>query len=214
MTQTTSTIPKAALRGTASGIFFMAFFETLWAYTGIMGLQGWGIPWLLIIAVAIGSVLYISGVFLLRASRELPNQVQTTAVRYGKRTFFWFNIIFAAELLAIAITVVICQAARHTELIPIVVAFIVGAYFLPLAYLFQVKVYYVTGGLLCLLAILTFLFVPEKITLGEHEILSFMSLTGIGSAFILWGTGLSILVMGKKLIRFAQLKTSISEIGM
>lgn len=40
MTQTSRAIPGATVRGTASGVFFMAFFGTLWAYTGIMGLQG------------------------------------------------------------------------------------------------------------------------------------------------------------------------------
>lgn len=31
--------PKAAVHGTANGVFFMAIFGVLWAYTGIMGLQ-------------------------------------------------------------------------------------------------------------------------------------------------------------------------------
>jgi hypothetical protein len=32
------------VRETASGVFFMAFFGTLWGYIGVMGLQGWGVP--------------------------------------------------------------------------------------------------------------------------------------------------------------------------
>lgn len=39
MSQTT--IPRAAVRGTASGVIFMAFFGTLWAGIGIRGMQGW-----------------------------------------------------------------------------------------------------------------------------------------------------------------------------
>ncbi|MGG3928042.1 hypothetical protein ABET51_18935 [Metabacillus fastidiosus] len=116
MTQTSRTIPSAAVRGTASGVFFMAFFGTLWAYTGIMGLQGWGVPLLLVIAVAIGIALFIGGVSLIRASRELTNQVSKTDLRRGKRTRFWFNIIFAAEGLAIAITIIVSNATRHSEL--------------------------------------------------------------------------------------------------
>jgi hypothetical protein len=38
MSQTT--IPRAAVRGTASGVIFMAFFGTLWAGVGIRGMQG------------------------------------------------------------------------------------------------------------------------------------------------------------------------------
>ncbi|MED4404100.1 DUF7010 family protein [Metabacillus fastidiosus] len=200
MTQTSRTIPGVAVRGTASGVFFMALFGTLWAYTGIMGLQGWGVPLLLVIAVAIGIALFIGGVSLIRASRELTNQVSKTDLIRGKRTRFWFNIIFTAEGLAIAITIAVSNITRHSELIPVVIAIIVGVHFLPLAPLFQVRLYYFTGALLCLLAIITWLFVPVKITLGEHQINAFMSVVGFGSALILWGTGLAIWLMGRRLL--------------
>lgn len=200
MTQTSRAIPGAAVRGTASGVFFMAFFGTLWAYTGIMGLHGWGVPLLLVTAVAIGIALFIGGFSLIRASRELTNQVSKTDLRQGKRTSFWFNIIFAAEGLAIAITIAVCNATRHPELIPVVIALIVGVHFFPLAPLFQVRLYYFTGALLCLLAIMTWLCVPTKVTLGEHQINTFMSVVGFGSALILWGTGLAIWLMGRRLL--------------
>lgn len=200
MTQTSKAIPGAAVRGTASGVFFMAFFGTLWAYTGIMGLQGWGVRLLLVVAVTIGIVLFIGGVSLMRASRELTNQVPKADLRRGKRTRFWFNIIFAAEGLAIAITIAVSNATNHSELIPVVIAIIVGAHFLPLASLFQVRLYYFTGTLLCLLAIITLLFVPEKVTLGEHQINAFMSVVGFGSALILWGTGVAIWLIGRRLL--------------
>ncbi|MFD4490889.1 DUF7010 family protein [Lysinibacillus fusiformis] len=199
MTQTSRAIPGAAVRGTASGVFFMAFFGTLWAYTGIMGLHGWGVL-LLVTAVAIGIALFIGGFSLIRASRELTNQVSKTDLRQGKRTSFWFNIIFAAEGLAIAITIAVCNATRHPELIPVVIALIVGVHFFPLAPLFQVRLYYFTGTLLCLLAIMTWLCVPTKVTLGEHQINTFMSVVGFGSALILWGTGLAIWLMGRRLL--------------
>ena len=202
MTQTSRTIPRAAVRGTASGVIFMALFGTLWAYTGIMGLQGWGVPWLLVAAVIIGIALFMGGVSLIHASRVLTNQDSKTDLRGGKRTRFWFNIIFAAEGLAIAITIAICNATHHLELIPLIIAFIVGVHFFPLASLFQVRLYYFTGILLCFLPIITLMFVPEKITLGDHQINAFMSLVGSGSALILWGTGLAIWLMGKRLLRF------------
>ena len=178
----------------------MAFFGTLWAYTGIMGLQGWGVRLLLVVAVTIGMVLFIGGVSLMRASRELTNQVSKADLRRGKRTRFWFNIIFATEGLAIAITIAVSNATNHSELIPVVIAIIVGAHFLPLASLFQVRLYYFTGTLLCLLAIITLLFVPEKVTLGEHQINAFMSVVGFGSALILWGTGVAIWLIGRRLL--------------
>ncbi|WP_274310279.1 hypothetical protein [Solibacillus daqui] len=200
MTQTSKTIPRSAVHGTASGVFFMAFFGTLWANTGIMGLQGWGVPLLLVAAVTIGIALFICGVSLLRASRELTEQVSKTDLKRGTHMRFWFNIIFAAEGLAIAITIAVCNATRHTELIPVLIAIIVGVHFIPLAPLFKVRLYYFTGALLCLLAIITLLFVPAKVTLGEHQINAFMSVVGFGSALILWATGLAIWLMGKRLL--------------
>ncbi|MGG3889655.1 DUF7010 family protein [Metabacillus fastidiosus] len=211
MERTTSTIPGAAVRETASGVFFMAFFGTLWAYTGVMGLQGWGVT-LLLVTVIIGIALFIGGVSLIRASRELKNQVSKADLKREKSKRFWFNIIFAAEGLAIVITIAVCNSTRHSELIPLIIAIIVGVHFLPLAHLFQVRLYYFTGTLLCLLAIMTLLFVPEKVTLGEYQINAFMSVVGFGSALILWGTGLAIWLLGKRLLGVAQNKQANSYI--
>lgn len=204
--QTSRTFPSSAVRETASGVYFMAFFGTLWAYTGIMGLQGLRVPLLLVIAVAIGLALFIGGVSLTRASREKTNQVLNTDFRSRKRTRFWFNIIFAAEGLAIAITIAVCNATRNSDLIPVIIAIIVGVHFLPLAPLFKVRLYYITGALLCLLAIITWLFVPAKITLADNQINAFMSVVGFGSALILWGTGLGIWLMGRKSLGIPQNK--------
>lgn len=68
MTQSSKTITASALRGTASGVIFMAVFGTLWAYTGIMGLEGLGGPLLLLTAVAIGIALISGGVSLIRSN--------------------------------------------------------------------------------------------------------------------------------------------------
>lgn len=201
MTQTSSMISRSAVVSTASGVFFMALFGTLWAYTGIMGLQGWGLPLLLVIAVTIGASLFLGGFSLIRASRTLTNHASATDVRIGKRTKLWFNIVFAAEGIAIAIAITICNATGDIDRIPLVIAIIVGVHFFPLAPLFQVKLYYWTGALLCLLAIVTWLFVPAEITIGEHQVASFMSITGFGSALILWATGLAIWRIGRRLVR-------------
>ncbi|MDQ0229155.1 DUF7010 family protein [Metabacillus malikii] len=200
MTQTTSTISGTEVRETASGVFFMAFFGTLWAYTGIMGLQGWGVALLLVAAIAIGIVLFLGGVLLIHGSRRLTSQVPKVDLSQKKRTTFRFNIIFAAEGLAIAIAIAVCHATQRIELLPIVIAMIVGVHFIPLAHLFKVRLYYVTGILLCLLAIMTLLFVPLKLTMGGHKINAFMSVVGFGSAIIIWGTGLAIWLIGSRLL--------------
>ncbi|MEK3889500.1 DUF7010 family protein [Bacillus sp. FSL K6-3431] len=200
MAQILRAISGSEVRGTAFGVLFMAFFGTLWAYTGIMGLQGWGVSTLLVGAVTLGITLFICGVSLIRASRELSNQVSKPGVRRVKHMGIWFNIIFGTELFAIGIAIAVCNATSHSDLIPLVIAIIVGIHFFPLASLFKVRIYYITGALLCLLAIITWLFVPEKVTLGGHQIIAFMSVVGFGSTLILWGTGLAIWLMGKRLL--------------
>lgn len=127
---------------------------------------------------------------LVSAARKLPERAIKTDEKLAKRTRFWFNFVFATEGLAIAITIAVCNAARHPELIPLPVALIVGIHFFPLAFLFRVKLYHCTGALLCLLAVVTWLFVPGEITLGKHPIHTYMSVVGFGAAFVLWGTGL------------------------
>ncbi|WP_188456913.1 hypothetical protein [Virgibacillus oceani] len=200
MAQTLKTVSRSDVRGTAAGVLFMAFFGTMWAYTGIIGLQGWGDPWLFVASLIVGVALLIGGCLLIYASRDLPNQVPHGDGRRGKKIGFWFNIVFAAEGLAIVVTIAVCNIIGHTEFIPPVIAIIVGVHFLPLANLFQVRIYYLTGVLLCVLPIMTILFVPLNFTLQEHQINAYMFVVGFGSALILWGTSLAIWLMGKRLI--------------
>jgi len=203
MAQTLNSISRADIRGSAVGVLFMAFFGTMWAYAGIMGLQGWGSPWVLIASLIIGIALFASGCLLIFTSRELPNQVPYAAGKRRKNTGGWFNIIFLAEGLAIVIAIAVCNAAGQTELIPLVIALIVGIHFFPLAYFFQVRIYYYTGALLCLLPVITWIFVPFHVTLKEQPIDLYMSVVGFGSSSILWGTSLVICLMGRRLVRLA-----------
>lgn len=211
MTQSFQTIPRSAVRGTAHGVMFMSFFGTLWAYTGTMGLQGWGVSLLLIAAAAVGITLFVGGGILLHGSRKLTVQGSEAGAKRGKRMSMWFNIIFAAEGLAIGIAIAVCNATQHVDLIPIVVAIIVGIHFFPLASLFQVRIYHFTGALLCLLAVVAWLFVPLNFMLWGHQVLAYMSVVGFGSALILWGTGMTIWLTGKKLLGVSPLDKSIDH---
>ena len=204
MAQTSSTIPGAAVRGVASGVLFMAFFGTLWASIGIGGLQGWGGPWLAIVAVLVGIALLSGGISLLLASRRLPNQVAEAHTRRWRRTEIWFGIIFATEGLFIVVASVICNALNRFDLFFPIMALIVGVHFFPLAALFQVKIYYLVGALLCLLAMITLLTVPESVTFGGHQITAQWVFLGFGAALILWGVGLGLWLLGKRLLTVSE----------
>ncbi|MCM3099789.1 hypothetical protein [Priestia megaterium] len=201
MSQTT--IPRAAVRGTASGVIFMAFFGTLWAGIGIRGMQGWEFPVLITLSLLVGVVLFISAIALIKHSRQLTNEViKKDGDRWRKKNR-WFGIIFILEGLFIAIAAFICVSTNHLNLFVPVMALIVGAHFFPLASLFQVPIYYITGTLLCLLATITMLTFPVKIIIKDHQIMAWWVSVGFGSALILWGTGVIVCLKGFRLLSIA-----------
>ncbi|MGE7758622.1 DUF7010 family protein [Peribacillus sp. NPDC097895] len=183
---------KEAVRGSGIGVIFMAFFGTMWAGIGVMGLQGWGFPYVELVAIITGIIMVIGGISFIHASRKMPVQVSEKGARHLKRIGFWFNMVFLAEALLIVAAIAICNMIDQTDLIPGVIAIIVGIHFLPLASLFKIKLYYVTGVLLCLLALITLLVVPRTIMFGDHRIIAQLSLLGFGCALILWATGLTL----------------------
>ncbi|MFJ7953167.1 DUF7010 family protein [Lysinibacillus sp. NPDC096418] len=197
-------IPRAAVRGTASGVIFMAFFGTMWAGIGIRGLQGWGFVWLLILSLLIGILLLTGGIVLIMNSKMLSNKmVEGDALRW-KRKNRWFGIIFGLEGVLIAAASVICQSTNHLDLFVPVMALIVGAHFFPLANLFQVKIYYITGSLLCMFSVITLLTFPVSVTWGNHQIMAWWTSIGFSTALTLWGTGMAVWITGHRLLKSAK----------
>ncbi len=140
----------------------------------------------------------VLGFSLLRNSKELPAITSKEGYERGKRINFWFNMIFLGEGIAIGITIAVCNFINQTDLIPGIIALIVGIHFFPLAHLFQVKLYHVTGALLCLLALISFTFLSTAIEFGNRTVLISFALLGFGSALILWATGLIIWITTKR----------------
>lgn len=194
-------VTKADVRDTASGVMFMAFFGTVWADIGIGGLRVSVAIWLLILAILIGAALFFSGIIMIRQSRHLPNK---KTLRNAKNVDQWFNIVFTIEFVLIGVAAIVTNVIGYFDLFFPIMAIIVGVHFFPLAHLFQVSAYYVTGILLCLLAIVTLLLVPLEISIGGHFIDAWWTFVGFGSMFILWITSLVILTMGRKLLHIAR----------
>jgi hypothetical protein len=109
-------------------------------------------------------------------------------------------IIFATEGVLIGVASGICNALNRVDLFFPIMACIVGVHFFSLEALFEVKPYYLVGALLCVLAGLTLLVVPVSATLGGHLISAQSVVLGFGAAFILWGTGLGLWLLRKRLL--------------
>jgi hypothetical protein len=83
-------------------------------------------------------------------SKMLSNEMGEEDSHRWKRQNVWYGIIFGLEGVLIAATSAICGSTNYLDLFVLVMAFIVGAYFFPPANLCQVKNYYFSGSLLCL----------------------------------------------------------------
>ena len=181
-------------------MLFLAFFGALWASIGINGLQGLEEPWSLIVMLLIGVALFIAGVSLRQASRQLHKPDTKSENPDDHRKTIWFRIVFAIEGISIVIAYVICRAINRFDLFFPVMMLIVGVHFFPLAALFRVKRYYTAGGLLCLLAIITLFAVPEHLRMNHLQIIAWWVIPGFGGAFILWGVGFAHWLQGKRLL--------------
>src|SRR5699024_3464882 len=137
----------------------------------------------------------------IRRAQHLP---QTKTSYQAKNVDKWFNIIFVVEFGLIGMAGIVTNGIGHFDWFFPIMAIIVGVHFFPLAHLFQVRTYYLTGTLLCLLAIGTVIFVPGEISVGGHHIDAWWTLVGFGSMLILWITSLVILALGMNLLRVAQ----------
>jgi hypothetical protein len=201
MAQASITIPGAAIRSRAIGVLFMAIFGTLWAVIGAVSLQGAG-NILLWVCTSIIFVLLLGGsIYLFRISNTLPRQMSAENNADWKKRRRWFRVIFATEGVAMGIATAICNATNHLDFLFPIIALIVGLHFFPLAPVFRMPSHYVTGALICLLALITMLVLPARITIASQQIILWWVVTGLGEALVLWGTGLLLFIIGMGLLR-------------
>jgi hypothetical protein len=144
-------------------------------------------------------------------SKRLSNEMGEWDSHRWKRKNMWFGIIFGLEGVLIAAASAICGSTNHLDLFVPVMALIVGAHFFPLAHLFQVKIYYFSGSLLCLLSAITLLTLPVRVTWENHQIMAWWTSVGFGSALILWGTGVAVWQVGHRLLNRAGNRSNEAE---
>lgn len=186
--------------GLASAVFVMAFFGTMWGLWASSVIQPGTASVLYYCLVGlIALALVASGLWLIRTVRRLPREAAPMSRQHaveGRRYGIVFGIIFGLEGLFIGIASYVCSNILHNEnaLVP-VTAIIVGLHFLPLARLFQVWPYYVTGAVLTLLGLVTLLVIPTNAVLGAGY--AWIGVPGIGSALTLYATGLVAWFIGR-----------------
>lgn len=168
----------------AGGIFVMAIFGGVWWLLGSGPVPGVGR--LVVLAVGAVALLALLGAGW-RARRSRPPSPRDPAAAAVGVPFALVNV---GQGIAIAAVALGAGAADRAELIPALVCFVVGVHFLPLAGLFDVPRYRVTGGALVALAVVTFAVVPTlSLPAGAWQ-----ALPGFGAALVLWATSASLAI--------------------
>lgn len=200
---------RASMKGLASAGFLMAFFGAAWWGWGVGGIQGVfrGETVAFFVVLALATIILVSGgILLLRAASRLPHDTpyeeQAHGAAEGKRYGRIFGLVFGLEMVIIALGSSLLNVLHYPEFVMPFVAIVVGAHFFPLARLFHVHLYSVTGALLVLTGVIVMLAVPVHTQVGNLP--AWDALVGSMCAVILWLTGLYALLRGRSFFRQAQ----------
>lgn len=200
---------RATIRGLASAGFLMAFFGAAWWGWGVGGIQGvfLGETVTYFIMLALATIILLSGgIVLLRATSRLPRDPsspgETRGGAEGKRYVWIFGLVFGLEIVIIALGSILLNRFHHPEFLLPFVSIVVGGHFFPLAKLFNVRLYYVTGALLVLVGVLVMLTVPVHTMIGNLH--AWDALVGSLCAVILWLTGIYAELRGRSFLKQAQ----------
>jgi hypothetical protein len=198
------TISRSQLGDIGTGAAFLAGFGALWALAGGASLPTRAQAALIVVVVVVIAGFSVAIARLWRHARELPASRSPEAVARSISAGRRLGCLFALEGVTIAAASWLLSTSRHDALIAPVVALIVGVHFLPLAPLFQVRAYYVTGIAMILLAMGGIAAVAVGARPGGASVFVWSSVVGIGSALILWVTALWALLRGYALWRQAE----------
>ncbi len=200
---------RANSMGLASAGFMMAFFGAAWWAWGVGGIRGTfpGETAVFFLVLAGATIILVGGGILLsRAASRLPhdpspaNRARSQAE--GKRYGVTFGLVFGLEMAIIALGSILLNRSHHPAFLLPFVAIVVGVHFFPLARLFEVHLYYVTGALLVLVGVTVMLAVPVHTMIGNLR--AWNALVGSLCAVILWLTGIAALLRGRSFLKQAQ----------
>jgi hypothetical protein len=136
----------AHVRGCIAGAAILTLFGSVWCILALAfwtARPSWSIPAGFVATIALLGLC----VMRLIALRNVPSIDDPAAAAKGKRAGMFFGIIFGAEGGLIALCAALLARVGLDIWIPIAVAVIVGLHFIPLARLFEVRLYYWTGAI-------------------------------------------------------------------
>jgi len=127
-----------------------------------------------------------------RLARRVPidDEWRPAATRL-QRAFGW---IVVGSWAAVIVTAVLLGLTGHAAAVAATVCAGIGLHFFPLARLFRVPAYYVTGAALCLLAVATF-----ALAAATSDAALWTLIPGVGAAVVLYATCVALLAESKRI---------------
>ncbi len=171
--------------GLAGGCLWLIFVGTVYAGWSLLTVRSGPATWLLAGMFLCAAALILFGIAMIRGVLQLPF-LHAVSSAGGQKIMRQFGMIVAAEGLAIAAMSIICADNHHGRYIVPLALVIVGLHFLPLAKLFEVPRYYVTGILFCAISVATMLLNPSSAHIGHAQ--SWIVLPSVGCALVALAT--------------------------
>jgi hypothetical protein len=171
--------------GLASGSLWLTVISAVFAGGSLLAVRTPVAAVLLAAMCAAAASMVVFGILTIHAVWQLPD-AQPSSPAGARRMARRFGTIVAVEALALTLVTVACVLNRRWGLIAPLDLIIVGLHFLPLARLFNVPRYNVTGAFFCGISIATMLLIPQPLRIGHA--LSWLVIPSVGCALVAWIT--------------------------
>jgi hypothetical protein len=152
--------------GLTAGVIWLIVISLVFVVLSLLAIETPAARNVLIVTLTIAAAFIIACIVVLRAVLGLPRSIIPPASE-EKKLGSRFALIVGLEGFAFAIVNSILGATRNFELIPSLNLIIVGIHFFPLARLFQVPRYNITGLLFCAVPIVILLVIPKQFIVGN-----------------------------------------------
>ena len=154
-----------------------------------------------IIICAVTAILLGWSMKTLRLAKKLLVEKSGEATQRSRSMRKWFLIILIIEIAGFNIAPVALWKSGHLQYIVPVVILIAALHFIPLGRIFEMPVYYFHGIILSLITILTIIFVPASLQMGN--LFALMAIPSLSFIFLNWIIIVYILQDAMKYLRKA-----------
>ncbi|GAA2698544.1 hypothetical protein [Actinoplanes palleronii] len=169
--------------GIAQGVIVMTVFSLAWVVLAATAAPSTAATiGLAVLGVAVTAAVAVTG---LRLAARSAARGTTRRVSASSRTVF--GLVNLGQTVLILVAVFGLTKAGHPGLIPAAVCFVVGLHFLPLARVFDVRTYWLTGALLVAVAAVGAIFFAY-----DADAALVRAVVGLPAAVTLWLTSLLV----------------------